>query len=188
MSMWRQDLKRNAARSGLKGALIAYVTSPGFALMSRARLASWLNARGRVGRLLSRLVWRSTVRNYGCYIAPTARLGAGLCLPHPVGVVIGEGSVIGTDVTIYQGVTLGRASHEVDAYPSIGDGAVIYAGATLLGPIRIGRNAVVAAHSVVLSDVPDFATAVGAPARIVRTARPDDALQAADVSRAASSR
>ena len=113
---------------------------------------------------------------------------AGLCLPHPVGVVIGEGSVIGTDVTIYQGVTLGRASHEVDAYPTIDDGAVIYAGATLLGPIRIGRNAVVAAHSVVLSDVPDFATVVGAPARIVRTSRPDDSLPTADVGRAASSR
>ena len=110
----------------------------------------------------------------------------GLCLPHPVGIVIGEGSVIGNDVTIYQGVTLGRASHEVDAYPSIDDGAVIYAGATLLGPIRIGRNAVVAAHSVVLSDVPDFATVVGAPARIVRTSRPDDALPTADMSRAAS--
>ncbi|MBR1133808.1 serine O-acetyltransferase [Bradyrhizobium iriomotense] len=188
MSMWRQDLERNAARSGLTGALIAYVTSPGFALVSRARLASWLNVRGKGGRLLSRLVWRSTVRNYGCYVAPAARLGAGLCLPHPVGIVIGEGSVIGNDVTIYQGVTLGRASHDVDAYPSIDDGAVIYAGATLLGPIRIGRNAIVAAHSVVLSDVPDFATVVGAPARIVGTARAEDRLQAADVNRAAASR
>ncbi|WP_049824045.1 serine O-acetyltransferase [Bradyrhizobium sp. WSM2254] len=186
MSMWRQDLKRNAARNGLAGALVAYVTSPGFALVSRARLASWLNVRGKGCRVLSRLVWRSTVRNYGCYVAPTARLGAGLCLPHPVGIVIGEGSVIGNDVTIYQGVTLGRASHDVDVYPSIEDGAVIYAGATLLGPIKIGRNAVVAAHSVVLSDVPDFATVVGAPARIVRTARSEDTLQTADVNRAAS--
>ncbi|MCK1653197.1 hypothetical protein IVA88_17400 [Bradyrhizobium sp. 149] len=119
-------------------------------------------------------------------MSPAARLGAGLCLPHPVGIVIGEGSVIGNDVTIYQGVTLGRASHDVDAYPSIDDGAVIYAGATLLGPIRIGRNAIVAAHSVVLSDVPDFATVVGAPARIVGSARTEDRLQAADVNRAAS--
>ncbi|MBR0969955.1 MULTISPECIES: serine O-acetyltransferase [Bradyrhizobium] len=186
--MWRQDLQRNAARNGLTGALIAFVTSPGFALVSRARLASWLDDRGKGGRALSRLVWRSTVRNYGCYVAPAARLGAGLCLPHPVGIVIGEGSVIGNDVTIYQGVTLGRASHDVDAYPSIDDGAVIYAGATLLGRIRIGRNAVVAAHSVVLSDVPDFATVVGAPARIVGTVRPESPLLTADMNRATSSR
>jgi len=112
--MWRQDLKRNAARNGLKGALIAYVTSPGFALMSRARLASWLNARGKAGRLLSRLVWRSTVRNYGCYIAPTARLGAGLCLPHPVGVVIGEGIRRGV-LTHRRGVMATRDEQALEA-------------------------------------------------------------------------
>ncbi len=75
--------------------------------------------------------------------------------------------MIGNDVTIYQGVTLGRTSQDVAAYPTIEDGAVIYTGATVLGGIRVGRNAVIAAHSVVLVDVPDHACVAGAPARIV---------------------
>jgi serine O-acetyltransferase len=167
MSTWRRDLSRNAGREGWLGAAIALVTSPGFCVVMRARLAFRLNRGGKIARVLSRLVWRGTVTSYGCYIAVTGRLGSGLCLPHPIGVVIGEGSVIGNDVTIYQGVTLGRISQDVAAYPTIEDGAVIYTGATVLGGIRIGRNAVVAAHSVVLIDVPDHACAAGAPARIV---------------------
>jgi len=151
----------------LLGGVIALVTSPGFCVVMRARLAIWLHRGGKMARVLSRLVWRGTVRTYGCYIAVTARIGSGLCLPHPIGVVIGEGSVIGSDVTIYQGVTLGRIAQEVEAYPSIEDGAVIYTGATVLGGIRIGRNAVIAAHSVVLADVPDYACVAGAPARVV---------------------
>lgn len=167
MSTWKRDLARNAERQGLLGGAIAFVTSPGFCVVTRARFAVRLSRGGKMARVLSRLVWRGTVTTYGCYIAVTARLGPGLCLPHPIGVVIGEGSVIGSDVTIYQGVTLGRISQDVEAYPSIEDGAVIYTGATVLGGIRVGRNAVVAAHSVVLADVPDHACVAGAPARIV---------------------
>jgi len=97
-------------------------------------------------------------------------LGEGLSLPHPIGIVIGEGAVIGKDVTIYQNVTLGRSNNNVSAYPSIGDNATLYSGATILGDVTVGEWAVVGANSTVLLDVPARATVVGSPARVIAIA------------------
>jgi serine O-acetyltransferase len=104
----------------------------------------------------------------GIEIHPGARLGNRIFIDHGMGVVIGETAEIGDDVTIYQGVTLGGVSLERSKrHPTIGAGAVIGAGAKILGPILIGANARVAANAVVLADVPDGATAIGVPARLV---------------------
>lgn len=168
--MWKRDLERNnCERSGIPGALIGLLVSPGFCVVSKARIAHhfYNHPLRRVLRPLSLLIWRSTVATYGCYIARTAVLGEGLSLPHPVGIVIGEGATVGKDVTIYQNVTLGRSSNDVSAYPKIGDNAILYCGATILGGIIVGDGAVVGANSTVLADVPAGATVVGSPARIV---------------------
>jgi serine O-acetyltransferase len=112
------------------------------------------------------------MQRYGIYISANARIDEGLKLPHPVGIVIGEGVAIGKNVKIFQNVTLGGARIG-DAknmnYPIIGDNVVIFAGAVIVGNIRIGDNSTIGANSVVLNDVPSGATCVGVPGRILET-------------------
>ncbi|RRN62195.1 serine O-acetyltransferase [Caulobacter sp. 602-1] len=168
LAVWRQDLKVNAQRSGWGGALRGWMANPGFAVVCLYRLSARYHGRSW---LLSMLFWRSIVKGYGCYLSPSAVIGPGLRLPHPVGVVVGEGAVIGAGVTLYQGVTLGRSNHVSAAYPTLEDDVTVYAGAVLVGDIRIGRGAVVAANAVVLKDVPPYAKAVGAPARMIIDAK-----------------
>lgn len=104
----------------------------------------------------------------GIEIHPGARLGPGLFIDHGMGVVIGETAIVGANVLIYHGVTLGGVdSRPCRRHPLVGDGVVIGAGAKVLGPVTIGDGAKIGAASVVLRDVPAGATAVGVPARIV---------------------
>jgi serine O-acetyltransferase len=113
----------------------------------------------------------------GIEIHPAATIGARLFIDHGMGVVIGETAVIGDDVTLYQGVTLGGVSlNRGKRHPTLEDGVVVGSGAKVLGPITIGRNARVGANAVVLHDVPAEAVAVGVPAHTVeRKAPPRDA-------------
>jgi serine O-acetyltransferase len=124
--------------------------------------------RNRLG-FAARWAIATVERRFGCYIHRKARLGAGLKLPHPVGIVIGEGVVIGERCTIYQHVTLGgrrvgdwNAGH----YPTLGDDVVVFCGAAVLGALTIGDRATIGANSVVLDSVPQDSVAVGAPARV----------------------
>ena len=108
----------------------------------------------------------------GIEIHPGATIGRRFFIDHGMGVVIGETAEIGDDVTLYQGVTLGGTSwKEGKRHPTLGNGAVIGAGAKVLGPITIGENAKVGSNAVVVKDVPPGATAVGIPARILDEAR-----------------
>jgi len=119
-------------------------------------------------RLLSR--WFSQVARLltGIEIHPAAQIGRRLFIDHGMGVVIGETSVIGDNVTLYQGVTLGGTGKETGKrHPTIGNGVAIGAGARILGNIRIGDNCRVGAGSVVLRDVPDNSTIVGVPGHII---------------------
>lgn len=101
-------------------------------------------------------------------IHPGARIGAGFFIDHGAGVVIGETTEIGENVTIYQGVTLGGTGKERGKrHPTIGDHVVIGAGAIILGPVPIGDHAKIGAGAVVLKPVPPHSTAVGVPARVV---------------------
>jgi serine O-acetyltransferase len=101
-------------------------------------------------------------------IHPGAQIGHRLFIDHGMGVVIGETSIVGDDVTLYQGVTLGGTGKEKGKrHPTIGNGVVIGAGARVLGNIRVGDNSRVGAGSVVLRDVPDNSTIVGVPGHIV---------------------
>lgn len=102
-------------------------------------------------------------------IHPAARIGSGVMLDHGSGIVIGETSVVGDDVSILQGVTLGGTGKEGgDRHPKIADGVMIGAGAKVLGNIEVGRCAKIAAGSVVLRAVPAHCTVAGVPARVVR--------------------
>ena len=104
----------------------------------------------------------------GIEIHPGAKIGRRFFIDHGMGVVIGETCVIGDDVTVYQGVTLGGTGHDKGKrHPTIKDNALIATGAKVLGAITIGENSKVGAGSVVLKDVPDHSTVVGIPGRIV---------------------
>lgn len=167
-SCLKDDLQANTLheRPRLLDYFLAWVLNAGFVVVTLSRLAiKWRHHKG-IKRLISRLAQRHVVRGFGCYISPLAKIGKGLGLPHPVGIVIGDGVVIGEDVTIYQHVTLGRAKHQIAEYPHIEDGAVIYSGAVILGPVTIGKGAIIGANSVVTKDVPPHSIAFGAPASV----------------------
>ncbi len=104
----------------------------------------------------------------GIEIHPGATIGHRVFIDHGMGVVIGETAVIGDDCTLYHGVTLGGTSwNKGKRHPTLEQGVVIGAGAKVLGPITIGKNAKIGSNAVVVKDVPENATAVGIPARIL---------------------
>lgn len=125
----------------------------------------------RVGnRLLERVVHRLNLTINGFDWVPGAKAGPGLIVRHPVGIVVGRGTVIGADVTLLQNVTLGQ--RHVDGrvgaatYPAVEDGVTIGVGACVLGGVRLGAGATVGANAVVVDDVAPEATALGIPARV----------------------
>ena len=126
--------------------------------------------------LIARII-SQTIRFFtGIEIHPGAKIGKNLFIDHGMGVVIGETSEIGDNVTIYHNVTLGGSSPSIDSerqrhekrHPTIGHDVVIGSGAQIIGPIKIGNNARIAANAVVVKDVPENATMVGIPARAVK--------------------
>ena len=118
---------------------------------------------------LARLISERAKSKTGIEIHPAAKIGKGVFIDHGSGVVIGETAEVGDNCTIYQGVTLGGTGKEKGKrHPTVGNNVMIGSGAKVLGPINIGDNAKIAANAVVISDVPEDATAVGVPARIAR--------------------
>ena len=102
----------------------------------------------------------------GIEIHPAAEIGKRFFIDHGMGVVIGETAKVGDDVFIYHGVTLGSTSTKKEKrHPTISDGVIIGAGAKLLGPILVGKNAKIGSNAVVISDVPPEVTMVGIPAK-----------------------
>ncbi len=124
--------------------------------------------RGRL-KLIARLLSSIARIITGVEIHPAARIGKNVVIDHGTGVVIGETAMIADDVLIYHGVTLGGTGNErgEKRHPTVCTGAMIAAGAKILGDIKVGMYAKVGANAVVLRDVPDFSTAVGIPARII---------------------
>jgi serine O-acetyltransferase len=157
-----------AARSNLEVAL-AY---PGVHALWAHRMAHrmWRVAFLRLpARLLSQLARALT----GIEIHPAARLGHRMFIDHGMGVVIGETAVVGDDVMLYHGVTLGgRSLNRGKRHPTLGDRVTVGAGAKVLGPVWIGDDAQIGANAVVVKDVPAGAVAVGIPARIRVPAAP----------------
>jgi len=119
--------------------------------------------------LLARLISQLARFFTGIEIHPGANIGKGLFIDHGMGVVIGETSVIGDNVLLYQGVTLGGTGLEKGKrHPTIGNNVVIGAGAKILGNITVGDNSYIGANAVVIKDVPQNSTVVGVPGRITK--------------------
>lgn len=105
----------------------------------------------------------------GIEIHPGAKIGRGLFIDHGMGVVIGETTIIGDNITLFQGVTLGGTGKEKGKrHPTIGDNVVIGSGAKILGDITIGDNSYIGSNAVVIKDVPPNSTVVGVPGRITK--------------------
>ena len=167
-----------AARSRLE-VVLCY---PGFQALMVYRASNWLWRRGvrlparflsHIGRVLT-----------GIEIHPGARIGERLFIDHGMGVVIGETSEIGDDVTLYHGVTLGGVSPSEDSesqrntkrHPTLERGVIVGSGAQVLGPFTVGECARIGANAVVTKDVPPKATMVGIPAKSVQV-QPDKPKQ-----------
>ena len=144
-----------------------YFLYSGFKAVRSYRKANWFFRHNM--KFIARCISQPARRKTGIEIHPGATIGKNLFIDHGMGVVIGETTVIGDNCTLYQGVTLGGTGKDQGKrHPTLGNDVLVGAGAKVLGPFRVGDNARVAAGAVVLDAVPDNATAVGVPARIVR--------------------
>ena len=140
---------------------------PSFKAMIYYRVAHKQYVKGHY--FLARLISQRAVRKTGIEIHPGAQIGKGFFIDHGTGVVIGETAIIGDNVTLYQGVTLGGTGKEHGKrHPTIGNNVMISTGAKVLGSFKIGDNCKIGAGSVVLEEVPPNSTVVGVPGRVVK--------------------
>ncbi len=140
---------------------------PSFKVMLHYRLAHKLYENNHY--FLARWISQRGVRKTGIEIHPGAKIGKGFFIDHGNGVIIGETAIVGDNVTLFQGVTLGGTGKEQGKrHPTIGNNVMISAGAKVLGSFRVGDNSKIGAGSVVLEDLPENSTVVGVPGRVVR--------------------
>ena len=152
-----------AARSPLEIILLY----PGFKALRSHKKANWFLRHNMP--FIARLISQRSAHKTGIEIHHGATIGKRVCIDHGHGIVIGETAEIGDDVMIYQGVTLGGTGKDVGKrHPTIESGVMIGAGAKVLGPITVGKNAKVAAGAVVVKDVEPNSTVVGVPGSVVR--------------------
>lgn len=146
----------------------AFIFFKGFHALESFRVAHFLWQKDR--RELALFLQNRISVEFGVDIHPAAKLGHGIMLDHATGVVIGETSVIGNNVSLMQSVTLGGTGKESgDRHPKIGSGVLISAGAKVLGNIRVGEGSLIGPGSVVLKDIPSHSLATGVPASVIGT-------------------
>lgn len=168
MSAIRKDLESvmkhdPAARNRFEVVL----TYSGFHALVMYRFAHFMYVHNY--KLVARIVSQIAKFFTGIEIHPGAKIGSGVFIDHGEGVVIGETAVVGNNVVIYQGVTLGGTGKDKGKrHPTIEDNVMISAGAKVLGPFTVGKNAKIGAGSIVLDEVPANATVVGVPGRVVK--------------------
>ena len=166
---FRAVFERDPAACNAVEVWLAY---PGFHAIVLHRVAHVLHHLGLP--VLPR--WLSHVNRFltGIEIHPAAEIGPGFFIDHGMGVVIGETTQIGENVTLYQGVTLGGTGKEAGKrHPTIGNDVVVSVGAKVLGAIEVGDSVKIGAGSVVLASVPSHSTVVGVPGRVVATHDPE---------------
>ncbi|MCA1942669.1 MAG: serine O-acetyltransferase [Yonghaparkia sp.] len=166
----REDIRTARLRDpAARSALEVFLTSAGLHAVWWHRVAHWLWRHGF--KLLGRMVAQGARWWTGIEIHPGARIGKRLFIDHGMGVVIGETAEIGDDVMLYHGVTLGgRSLEKGKRHPTVGNGVLIGANATVLGPVTIGDRSQIGALALVTKDVPADSVATGIPA----TSRPID--------------
>ena len=163
----REDIRAGLERDpATLTALELFLTSPGLHAVWLYRFAHWLWNRKR--RILARMVSNHAKFYTAIEIHPGAQIGRRLVIDHGVGVVIGETAVIGDDVLIYHGVTLGGKTLEaVKRHPTVGNRVILGAGSKLIGNITIGNDCAVGANAVVTRSMPNGTVAVGVNARLL---------------------
>jgi serine O-acetyltransferase len=164
----REDIEtvfeRDPAARSIVEVLLCY---PGLHAIWFHRVAHWLWNKNL--KLPARIVSHLSRWLTGIEIHPGAKIGRRFFIDHGMGVVIGETTEIGNDVTLYHQVTLGGTSTKKGKrHPTIGNNVVIGAGAKVLGPVKVGDNCKIGANSVVVKDVPPNSTVVGIPGKVVR--------------------
>ena len=158
-----------------KSTLSVVLTYPGVKAVFFHRVANFFHLAGF--HLLARIISQTTRFFTGIEIHPGAKIGSNLFIDHGMGVVIGETSEIGNNVTIYHAVTLGGISPSIDSerqrhekrHPTIGNDVVIGSGAQIIGPVKVGNGSRIAANAVVVNDVSEDTTMVGVPAKAIKT-------------------
>jgi serine O-acetyltransferase len=163
----REDIKAGIDRDpATKSSLELFLTSPGLHAIWMHRVANKIWKLG--GRIPARMLSNWAKFLTGIEIHPGATIGRRFVIDHGMGVVIGETSIIGDDVLIYHGVTLGgKENSAVDRHPIIGSHVVIGAGAKIIGRITIGDNCYIGANTVVTKNVPSGSTVVGETGRVL---------------------
>ena len=158
-----------------KSKLSLVLTYPGVKAVFFHRIANFFSV--AKFDLIARIISQFSRFLTGIEIHPGAKIGKNLFIDHGMGVVIGETSEIGNNVTIYHAVTLGGISPSIDSerqrhekrHPTIGNDVVIGSGAQIIGPVKVGSGSRIAANAVVVNNVPENATMVGVPAKIINT-------------------
>jgi serine O-acetyltransferase len=180
LAIAEDDLKAVFERDpACKGYVQPFLFFKGFQALQTQRVAHWLWGEGR--ETLAFYLQSRMSELFQVDIHPATRIGRGVFVDHGTGIVIGETAVIGDDVSMLQGVTLGGTGAERgDRHPKIGRGVLLGAGAKVLGNIQIGDYAKIASGSVVLRPVPAGCTAAGVPARLVNCPTCDEPAKSMD--------
>lgn len=171
----RSDLSRFTQTYILRGQpfsewrvfLESLIFKAGFQAVLLYRVSHWLYRKGFI--YLPWSLSRLSLAITGAEIEFNAEIGPGLFVAHPVGIVVGRGTVIGSEATLFQGVTFGVKSWHPDAirkFPKVGDRCYFFVGAAVLGSVTIGNDCIVGAHAVLTSDMPDGSLALGVPATV----------------------
>uniref|UniRef100_UPI004049554C serine O-acetyltransferase n=1 Tax=Flavobacterium sp. TaxID=239 RepID=UPI004049554C len=169
MNLFKQinnDLINSGAKS-LHRKLLVFFFNISFRLILNYRIGHYLSKRRNIiiNICLLYLKKRQHIK-FGCDISYNAIIGKNIKFPHPIGIIIGEGTIIEDNVKVWQHVTFGSKGDSEMRYPYIKSKAKIYSSAQIIGGVTIGNNVKVGAFSLVMCDVPDNATAIGIPAKI----------------------
>ena len=157
--------RRNA--KGITSIIVTLAFSRGFHVLLSHRVQILFLKIPIVGKFLSRILWYITSFITSNHISIYAKIQGGVYIPHPTGIVIGKNVVIKKNVSIYQGVTLGKKSDLDISVPTVHENVYLGAGSKIIGNVVINKNAIVGANSVLLIDVPEGQIAVGIPAKII---------------------
>lgn len=164
---FRADLiANNPLRTGVLGMVLGWFFEPGFRCATLIRVQLALRSRSLLCKIISKMCARRLLREFSTQVSNGCSIGSGLRLPHPIGIVVGKGVLIGDRVTIYQHVTLGTTNMLESSYPSIGADSVLYAGCVVIGNITVGERVIVGANAVVSKPVPSGYIAAGNPAHV----------------------
>lgn len=165
--MFREEIKLIKEKDPAVKSTLEVLLYPGFRVLVYHKISHWFYIRKHF--FIARWLCEKAKRKTGIEIHPGATIGKRLFIDHGSGIVIGETAIIGDDVTIYHGVTLGGVSTDKKKrHPTIGNNVMIGCGSIILGDIKIGNNVKIGANSVVLKNVRSNSTVVGIPAKKVK--------------------